>query len=93
MLPLWPRHRAEATVSSERIDREMAEAEEKAWKALAHYKFWMFGYWCGIWVHLRRLSGRRDPNPWRELVEMARERTGEGKPTEEKGRGETDDQR
>ena len=51
---------------------ELDEAEQKAWDALARYKFWMFGYWAAIWVHLNRLSGQKRPNPWKGLVELAR---------------------
>ena len=47
-------------------------AERHAWDALARYKFVMFGYWCGIWVHLNRLCAIPKPNPWRELVAAAR---------------------
>lgn len=54
------------------IEREMAEAEEKAFDSLARYKFQMFGYWAAIWVHLNRISGLKKPNPFRELVMTAR---------------------
>ena len=49
------------------------EAESKAWDSLSRYKFQMFGYWAAIWVHLNKLSGRNEPNPWRNLVKQARE--------------------
>lgn len=52
---------------------ELLEAEEKAWDALSRYKFWMFGYWAAIWVHLNRLSRGRHPSPFKKLVEAARE--------------------
>lgn len=55
-----------------RIEDEMTEAAIKAWEALARYKFWMFGYWAGVWVHLNRLSGLKRPNPFRDLVKLAR---------------------
>ncbi len=55
------------------LEVEIAKAEEKAWKALAGYKFWMFGYWAAIWVHLNRLDGKRRPNPFKNLVLKARE--------------------
>ena len=75
--------RPEAVVRPEdNIHREMAEAERKAWKALAGYKFWMFGYWAAIWVHLNRLGKTKQPNPWRKLVETARERQPETGKTE-----------
>jgi len=51
---------------------ELEEAEKKAWDSLAHYKFWMFGYWAAWWVKLNRLSGLRRPNPFTSLVQMAR---------------------
>lgn len=51
---------------------EMAEAERKAFDSLARYKFLMFGYWAGVWVHLNRVSGQNYPNPFRDLVMAAR---------------------
>lgn len=51
---------------------ELNEAEAKAWAALGRYKFQMFGYWAAIWVHLNRVGGFNKPNPWRELVQLAR---------------------
>ena len=62
-----------ADTVEERLDRELAEAEAKAIDALARYKFTMFGYWAGVWVHLNRLEGRSRPNPFRSLVLKARE--------------------
>lgn len=53
-------------------ERDKAEAE--AWKALRRYKFQMFGYWAAIWVHMNRLCLKRKPNPWRDLVKLAKER-------------------
>jgi len=57
-------------------ERERASAEEKAWDALARYKFFMFGYWCATWVQMNRLCAQRADNPWQELVTLARERAG-----------------
>jgi hypothetical protein len=53
---------------------EMEEAERQAWKALSRYKFVMFGYWCGVWVHLHRVLNPtvKEPNPWKELVKTAK---------------------
>lgn len=51
---------------------EIAEAEAKAIDSLARYKFQMFGYWAGIWVHLNRIEGKRRPNPFKSLVGEAR---------------------
>lgn len=56
---------------SERLEAELQEAEEKAWKALSGYKFQMFGYWAAIWVHLNRIGGFGRPNPFRDAVELA----------------------
>ena len=58
--------------SRDRLADERDAAERHAWDALARYKFVMFGYWCGIWVHLNRLCSGPAPNPWRELVAAAR---------------------
>jgi hypothetical protein len=52
--------------------QELATAEAKAIDSLARYKFAMFGYWAGIWVHLNRISGENRPNPFNELVTVAR---------------------
>lgn len=60
------------------IMQEMDEAEKKAWDALARYKFWMFGYWAAIWVHLNRVSGAKLPNPFAVAVQMARKIVSQG---------------
>jgi hypothetical protein len=52
---------------------ELDQAEKKAWDSLGRYKFQMFGYWAGIWIHLNRISGENRPNPFRQLVKVARE--------------------
>ncbi len=54
------------------INAECDEAERKAIDALARYKFWMFGYWAAIWVHLNRLRAVPQPNPFKPLVQAAR---------------------
>lgn len=57
---------------------EMVKAEEKAWKSLAGYKFFMFGYHAAHWVNLNRLLKKQGdtegnvPNPFRELVKLAK---------------------
>lgn len=51
---------------------ELDEAELKAIDALARYKFAMFGYWAGIWVHLNRISHARRRNPFGHIVAAAR---------------------
>lgn len=48
------------------------EAKKKAWDSLARYKFAMFGYWASIWVHLNELCPDRQPNPFGDLVKLAR---------------------
>jgi hypothetical protein len=52
--------------------KEMADAETKAIDSLSRYKFAMFGYWAGIWVHLNRISGMKRPNPFNKLVNLAK---------------------
>lgn len=50
----------------------MAEAKAKAIDSLSRYKFMMFGYWAGVWVHLNHISGLKQSNPFRSLVEEAK---------------------
>jgi len=52
---------------------ELNEAETKAIDSLSRYKFAMFGYWAGIWVHLNRITGQHKPNPFNKLVNMAKD--------------------
>lgn len=54
------------------IEKEMLEARRRAFDSLARYKFVMFGYWAGVWVHLNRVDGNRRPNPFKSLVNAAR---------------------
>ncbi len=61
-----------------RISRELDDAEAKAIDSLARYKFVMFGYWAGVWVHLNQLLERRRPSPFATLVKAARELTAGG---------------
>lgn len=56
------------------IEKLLDEAEKKAWDSLARYKFQMFGYWASIWVHLNRAGGFNRPNPFAEVVSVARKR-------------------
>ncbi len=55
------------------LKADLDEAELKAWDSLSRYKFQMFGYWAAIWVHLNRITGENRSNPWRELVQRAKE--------------------
>ncbi len=61
-----------ATGPATRIVQERAEAERMAWTALARYKFVLFGYWSGVWIHLNRIAEKKQPNPWTRLVRDAR---------------------
>ncbi len=56
----------------ERLRAERAEAATKAIDSLGRYKFQMFGYWAGVWVHLNRIIGDGAPSPFRHLVKAAR---------------------
>jgi hypothetical protein len=58
----------------QRLEADLDQAEAKAWDALGRYKFQMFGYWAAIWVHQNRVGGFNRPNPWRDLVAVARGR-------------------
>ena len=50
-------------------------AKVKALDALGRYKFEMFGYHASAWVKYNQLLPRvhREPNPFRNLVKLARE--------------------
>ncbi len=49
------------------------EAYDSAIDSLARYKFMMFGYWAAIWVYLNQIDIDKQGNPFRELVQKARE--------------------
>jgi len=53
------------------LEQEIKQAERKAIDSLARYKFMMFGYWAGIWVHLNKIEGKRRPSPFSQLVKTA----------------------
>lgn len=55
-----------------RLLAQRAEAEAKALDAMGRYKFAMFGYWAGIWVHLNQIIGDNQPSPFKHIVEAAR---------------------
>ena len=46
----------------------LQEAEDKAWKSLAGYKFEMFGYWASKWVSLNHLDDVKRTNPWGDTL-------------------------
>lgn len=62
-----------------RLNAKLAECERKAWDSLARYKFLMFGYWAAQWVMARGLAESKRPNPFRELVTLARSKLKEVK--------------
>lgn len=63
---------AQARWTAVGLEHELADAETKAWDALSRYKFWMFGYWAAIWVHLNRVGRFHRPNPWLSIVRAAK---------------------
>ena len=60
----------------EEVKRDMDRAQEQAWRSLARYKFWMFGYHAAKWVTLNHVLPQPRPNPFTELVKLAREHLG-----------------
>ena len=58
---------------TEKLIAELDRAERDAWKNLARYKFWNFGYYAARWVFLNRILGAKRPNPFKRLVLLARE--------------------
>ncbi len=55
------------------VREEKTEAKINAFKSLSGYKFVMFGYWAGVWVHLNRLDHEgKEPNPFVSLVQEGR---------------------
>ena len=59
-------------MTPEQMLGELDNAEREAWKNLARYKFWMFGYFAGRWVLLNRMLGAKRPNPFKRLVLLAK---------------------
>jgi hypothetical protein len=57
----------------QRLIRELDEAVPNAIGSIGHYKFAMFGYLAGIWVHLNRINNANRPNPFKRLVTLAME--------------------
>ena len=55
------------------IVASLCDAEQKAWDALAGYKFWMFGYHAARWQNYNALlpRGLRFRSPFRALVSHA----------------------
>ena len=58
------------------VRNAMDEAERRAWDAFSRYKFVMGGYHAAQWVMLNKLlEDGRQPNPFANLVKLAREHT------------------
>ena len=57
----------------DRLKEIKQQAKDNAIDSLARYKFMMFGYWAAIWVYLNQIDSEKEHNPFRELVEKARE--------------------
>lgn len=73
VVQLMPGVNMEHTVYIEKVIRpEREEAYRKAIKALAGYKFYMFGYWAAHWVKMNHLDPRPQPNPFKAFVLQAR---------------------
>ena len=62
---------ADAVTIKARLERDLDEAERKAHRNLARYKFQQFGYWAAIWVHLNRVGQFQRPNPFVDYVKLA----------------------
>lgn len=54
------------------VRAEREEALQKALTALSQYKFYMFGYWAAVWVKMNKLDPRPQPNPFHDLVKIAK---------------------
>lgn len=54
------------------LERDLAEAERKAWDSLARWKLWMFGYHASDVIKIKRRLGRGREPFFKELVELAR---------------------
>jgi len=68
----------EAIATRERMEQDLEEAERKAHKNLALYKFMNFGYWAAIWTHLNRVGNFHRRNPFSDYVKLATKKGGEG---------------
>ena len=56
-----------------RVHEARIEAERQALRNLADHKFVEFGHWAAQWSCLNRVAAGRLPNPFRFLVEAARD--------------------
>lgn len=62
----------DATTLRARLERDLAEAERKAWDSLARWKLWMFGYHASDAIKIKRRLGRGREPFFKELVQIAR---------------------
>lgn len=61
------------------LTEKLYEAEVKAFKSLAGYKFLMFGYHAAVWITLNQLDEVKRPNPFKKLVGFAKKEVGSQK--------------
>ena len=71
-----PRVLKEPEAIRRRLEQDLEEAEGKAHKNLALYKFMNFGYWAAIWMHLNRVGNFHRRNPFSDYVKLARKKRG-----------------
>lgn len=60
-------------ISTSELEQKLTLAKEKALRALAAYKFYLFGYYAARWVTLNQLDKKPRINPFGGLVRIARE--------------------
>ena len=73
---LKPKSEGPADIKAD-LEKALNEAERKAHRNLAIYKFMNFGYWAAIWVHLNQVGQFNKPNPFSDYVKLARKKGGE----------------
>lgn len=56
-----------------RLKSARDEARVDALKNLGRYKFANFGYYAARWVTLNAILGDKQPNPFKQLVDLARQ--------------------
>ena len=54
------------------LEADLADAERKAWDALARHKFWMFGYHASDVIKISRRLQLKRASPFKVLVTAAR---------------------
>lgn len=58
----------------ETLKSKLDDVERRAWHALAQGHYQRFGQWAGVWVQLSSIDGRK-PAPFKDLVELAKQRS------------------